>query len=61
MKMLRSKLILVCTLLLLQPATAAQLTLDSIVAIVDESVITKRELTDRIKLLKIEFKQSNRN
>lgn len=58
--MFRSKLILVCTLLLLQPATAAQLTLDSIVAIVDESVITRRELTDRIKLLEIEFRQSNR-
>lgn len=49
------------TLLLLQPAAAAQILLDSIVAIVDESVITRRELTDRIKLLRAEFQQSNRS
>jgi len=48
-------------LLLLQPAVAAQISLDSIVAIVDESVITRRELTDRIKLLRAEFQQSNRS
>jgi peptidyl-prolyl cis-trans isomerase SurA len=54
-------LTLVGTLLLLQPAAAAQISLDSIVAIVDESVITRRELTDRIKLLKTEFQQSNRS
>jgi peptidyl-prolyl cis-trans isomerase SurA len=54
-------LTLVGTLLLLQPAVAAQISLDSIVAIVDESVITRRELTDRIKLLKTEFQQSNRS
>ncbi len=51
--------ILVCGLLL-NPAAAAQTTLDSIVAIVDESVITKRELANRIKLIKIDFKQSRR-
>ena len=51
--------ILVCGLLL-NPAAAAQTTLDSIVAIVDESVITKRELANRIKLVKMDFKQSNR-
>ncbi len=54
-------LTLVGTLLLLQPVAAAQISLDSIVAIVDESVITRRELTDRIKLLKTEFQQSNRS
>ena len=53
-------LTLLGTLLLLQPAAAAQISLDSIVAIVDESVITRRELTDRIKLLRAEFQQSNR-
>ncbi len=53
-------LTLLGTLLLLQPAVAAQLTLDSIVAIVDESVITRRELTDRIRLVEIDFNQSNR-
>ena len=52
--------VLVGTLLMLQPAVAAQISLDSIIAIVDESVITRRELTDRIKLLKAEFQQSNR-
>ena len=51
--------ILVCGLLL-NPAAAAQTTLDAIVAIVDESVITKRELANRIKLVKIDFKQANR-
>jgi peptidyl-prolyl cis-trans isomerase SurA len=54
-------LTLVGTLLLLQPVAAAQISLDSIVAIVDESVITRRELTDRIKLLKTEFQQSKRS
>ena len=53
--------VLVGALLMLQPAVAAQVSLDSIIAIVDESVITRRELTDRIKLLKAEFQQSNRS
>jgi len=48
------------TLLLMQAATAAQVSLDSIVAIVDESVITERELKDRIKLVKDDFLRSNR-
>ncbi len=51
--------ILVCGLLL-NPAAAVQTTLDTIVAIVDESVITRRELANRIKLVKIDFKQSRR-
>ena len=51
--------ILVCSLLL-NPAAAAQTTLDTIVAIVDESVITRRELSNRIKLVKVDFKQSRR-
>jgi peptidyl-prolyl cis-trans isomerase SurA len=46
--------------LLLNPATAAQTSLDRIVAIVDESVITRRELASRIKLVKIDFQQSQR-
>jgi peptidyl-prolyl cis-trans isomerase SurA len=44
----------------MQPAVAAQSTLDSIVAIVNESVITHRELKNRINLIKIDFSQSNR-
>jgi len=60
MNMFRVFLILLCGLLLTQPIAAAQSSLDSIVAVVDESVITERELSDRIKLVTIEFKQSNR-
>ena len=53
-------LIFLSALLLMQPAGAAQSTLDSIVAIVNESVITHRELENRISLIKIDFSQSNR-
>ncbi len=60
MKTFHLKFILVCTLLLMQPVVAAQSSLDSIVAIVDESVITERELTNRMSLVKNEFDKSNR-
>jgi peptidyl-prolyl cis-trans isomerase SurA len=60
MNMFRVSLILFFALLLTQPIAAAQSSLDSIVAVVDESVITERELADRINLVTIEFKQSNR-
>ncbi len=43
------------------PATAVQTTLDRIAAIVDESVITERELASRIELIKNEFKRSKRD
>ncbi len=46
--------------LLLNPAAAVQTSLDRIVAIVDESVITERELANQIKLVKLDFKQSRR-
>jgi peptidyl-prolyl cis-trans isomerase SurA len=46
--------------LLLNPAAAVQTSLDKIVAIVDESVITERELENRIKLVKIDFQNSRR-
>ena len=49
------------SLLLTQSAAAAQVSLDSIVAIVDESVITKRELKDRIDLVKNDFARTNRS
>lgn len=58
--MFRVILIFLCSFLLMQPIAAAQSSLDSIVAVVDESVITARELTDRIKLIRLDFKQSNR-
>ena len=60
MKLFRVTLILFCSLLLTQPTAAAQTSLDSIVAIVDESVITTRELAARIKLVKMDFRQSRR-
>ena len=60
MNMFRVSLILLCALMLTQPIAAAQSSLDRIVAVVDESVITERELADRIKLVSIEFKQANR-
>lgn len=39
---------------------AEQILIDAIVAIVDEDVISKRELDSRIKLIRSEFTQSNR-
>lgn len=48
------------TLLAAQSAGAAQVSLDSIAAIVDESVVTERELMDRIALVKNDFKRTNR-
>lgn len=60
MNIIRVALTLLCSLLLAQPIVAAQSSLDSIVVVVDESVITARELTSRVKLIKIDFKQSNR-
>ena len=60
MKIFRLTLILLGSLLLMQSVTAAQTSIDRIVAVVDESVITERELADRIKLIKIDFRQSNR-
>lgn len=53
-------LYLICAMLVTQAAPAAQVSLDRIVAIVDESVITERELSDRIQLIKIDFEKTNR-
>jgi len=58
--MFRLTFVLLGSLLLMQPVTAAQTSIDRIVAVVDESVITARELADRIKLVKLDFRQSNR-
>jgi len=52
--------LLLCNLLPWQPAAAAQALLDRIVAIVDESVITQRELDNRIRLIKIDLAKSSR-
>jgi peptidyl-prolyl cis-trans isomerase SurA len=59
MKMSRL-LILMCSLLLSSAVLAIETPLDSIVAIVDESVITERDLANRIKLIKLDFNRSNR-
>ena len=43
------------------PASAAEtILLDKIVAIVDESIITQRELDNRVYLIKLDFKQTRR-
>ncbi len=60
MKIFRLTLTLLGSLLLVDPVTAAQTSIDHIVAVVDESVVTSRELIDRIKLVKIDFGQSKR-
>lgn len=46
--------------LLMLNLAAAQTTLDTIIAIVDESVITQRELANRIQLISIGLKRSQR-
>jgi len=61
MKKLHLTIVLISSLLALQAVAATQTPLDSIVAIVDESVITERELESRISLQKIDFNRNNRN
>jgi peptidyl-prolyl cis-trans isomerase SurA len=51
---------LLCITLGPQAALAATVLLDRVVAIVDESVITQREVENRIRLVEIDFRQSNR-
>jgi peptidyl-prolyl cis-trans isomerase SurA len=51
---------LICSMLVPQAAGAAQMSLDKIIAIVDESVVTERDLTNRIQLIKLDFAQSSR-
>ncbi|MDH3387566.1 MAG: peptidylprolyl isomerase [Gammaproteobacteria bacterium] len=60
MKIYRLTILLLGSLLTMSPAAAVQTPLDSIVAIVDESVITMRELEYRIKLVVIDFNSTNR-
>ena len=52
--------ILLCSLIVAPVAFALQSSLDSIVAIVDESVITDRDLANRISLITLDFNRSNR-
>ena len=60
MKKLALTGILIGGLLALTPVAAVQTSLDGIVAIVDESVITRRELNNRIRLITIDFQKSQR-
>ena len=53
-------LILLCSFAPISAVLAIETSLDSIAAIVDESVITERDLKNRIKLIKLEFKRSSR-
>jgi len=58
--MMRITLVLFFALLGIQPVSAAQVSLDSIVAIVDEGIITRRELENQIELVRLDFKQTKR-
>ena len=58
--MLRITSFIICLIILALPATAAMTKLDEIVAIVDESVITQRDLANRVNLVRVDFQQSNR-
>lgn len=58
--MIRFNQILLCALIACQQVNAALIPLDSIVAVVDEAVVTQRELDNRINLIKLDFKQTNR-
>ncbi len=60
MKPIAIAFVILCNLLPWQPAAAAQVLLDRIVAIVDESAITERELDNRINLIKVDLVKSNR-
>jgi len=57
---IRITLIFILALLGVQPISAAQVSLDSIVAIVDEGIITRRELENQIELVRLDFKQAKR-
>ena len=52
--------IMLCSLFATSAALALQTSLDRIMAIVDESVITERDLSSRIELIKIDFNRSSR-
>ncbi|MCH7880454.1 MAG: peptidylprolyl isomerase [Proteobacteria bacterium] len=58
--MIRFSLLLLTLFFVIPGAKAAQQSIDSIVAIVDEDVVTKRELDSRIELIRVDFAQSGR-
>ncbi len=59
-EMKRLTTLLLTALLWLPSAGAEMVSLDKIVAIVDESAITRRELDERIRLIRIDFQKSQR-
>jgi peptidyl-prolyl cis-trans isomerase SurA len=59
MNLLRLTIVL-CSLFATSAALALQTSLDHIVAIVDESVITERDLSNQIALIKLDFNRSSR-
>lgn len=58
--MIRFPLIILTIFFVISGAKAAQQSIDSIVAIVDEDVITRRELDSRTELIRVDFAQSGR-
>ncbi len=58
--MTRLTTLLITALLWVSPAGGEIVSLDAIVAIVDESVITRRELENRIRLVRTDFEKSGR-
>ncbi len=58
--MTRLTTLLLTALLWLTPAAAEMVSLDAIVAIVDESVITRRELDSRTRLVRTDFEKAGR-
>ena len=58
--MKRLTTLLITVLLWVPPAAAEMVSLDAIVAIVDESVITRRELETRLRLVRNDFVKSGR-
>jgi peptidyl-prolyl cis-trans isomerase SurA len=59
--MIRITIVSLLLIFSMQPAAGAQVLIDTIVAIVDEDVISKRELESRIELIRTDFSQSNRS
>ena len=59
MNLLRLTIVL-CSLIATSAALALETSLDRIVAIVDESVITERDLSNQIALIKLDFNRSSR-
>ncbi len=60
MKQIYPLILLLAALMTSTGAAAAQTEIDSIVAIVDESIITSRELLDRMALIKLDLKEQRR-